>query len=183
MNRHFAWMIPIAQLAVFLACGLPVAILAVFRPALARRTANLLFCTLGCFSLMLIIKGLYPTAAGLLAVGLGSQVARLIRADNNSAFRRFQRISLPVLLGSVAVIGAVSYERLVLEEHRGLASLSASAPGSQRAPGRARYGPCRPAEPVWLWPRHHAQPHPAGGARSRLRRGAVGGSLDTPLAR
>jgi len=129
MNRHFAWMIPIAQLAVFLACGLPIAILAVFRPALGQRAANLLFWTLVCFGLMLIIKGLYPVAAGLLAAGLGFQVARLIGADNR-AFRRIQRISLPILLGCVAAIGAVAYERLVLEERRGLASLSAAAPGA-----------------------------------------------------
>ena len=82
MNRHFAWMIPIAHLAVFLICGLPVALLAGFRPDLAQRTANLLFWTLECFALALIIKGLYPSAAGLLAVGLGYQVARRIGADN-----------------------------------------------------------------------------------------------------
>ncbi len=127
MNRHFPWMIPIAQLAVFLACGLPIAILAVFRPALAQRAANLLFWPLACFGLMLMIKGLYPVAAGLLAAGIGFQVARLIGA-RSGAFLRFQRISLPVLLGTVTVIGAVAYERLVLEEGRGLAALPASAP-------------------------------------------------------
>ena len=56
-------------------------------------------------------------------------MSRLIGADNR-AFRGFQRISLPVLLGSVAMIGAVAYERLVLEEGRGLATLPASAPGA-----------------------------------------------------
>jgi arylsulfatase A-like enzyme len=129
MNRHFAWMIPVAHLAVFLTCGLPVAILAAFRPALASRAASLLFWTLGCFALMLIVKGLYPAAAGMLAVGLGYQLARRIGADNR-VFHRIQRISLPILLGCLAATGAVAYQRLVLEERRGLASLSASAPGA-----------------------------------------------------
>jgi arylsulfatase A-like enzyme len=129
MNRNFVWMIPIAHLAVFLVGALPAAILALFRPALARRAANLLFWILAVLALALIVKGLHPAAAGLLSAGLGSQVARRIGAETD-AFRRVQRISLPVMLGCLGVIGAVSYDRLIVEERRSLASLSGSSPGA-----------------------------------------------------
>ena len=129
INRHFTWMIPLAQLGLFLICGLPLAVLAVFRRVPARLAADLLFSTLAFFALLSIIKGLYATAAFVLALGLGYQLGRWLAAHGGPFFR-FQRFSLPFLLGGVAVLGGVAYDRLELEETRAQAALTKPTPGA-----------------------------------------------------
>jgi arylsulfatase A-like enzyme len=129
MNRHFSWMIPVAHLIGFLLCGLPVAALTLVRPSLGRRCAQMLNWTVASFALLLMIRGLYSTAAGLLSLGLGYQIARQTTAREDR-FRRIQRLSMPVLLGAVAILCAVAYDRIVLEERRALGALPRASRGA-----------------------------------------------------
>ncbi|MEO6809855.1 MAG: hypothetical protein ABI353_12145, partial [Isosphaeraceae bacterium] len=78
VNRHFPWMIPVASLAVFLACGFPLALLACVRPKLARKVGAVVFGALSLFALLKLVPGLYTAAAAALALGVAHRVARRI---------------------------------------------------------------------------------------------------------
>jgi arylsulfatase A-like enzyme len=129
MSRHFPWTVPVGLLAIFLACGLPLAPLAAWRPAPSRRVATFVLCGLSSFALLANIAGLNPAAAAALAAGLACVLSRSVerRADR---VRRAVRASLPALLGVVAILGAWSYNREVLGERRALAALPPAAPGA-----------------------------------------------------
>jgi arylsulfatase A-like enzyme len=97
MSRHFTWMIPAANLAVFLAAGLALGALARFRPRLAGSTAPMAFGFLCVLAILLTIPGLYTMAAVTLAGGVGAAIARRFAA-RPARVRR-------VLGWSAAVIG------------------------------------------------------------------------------
>jgi arylsulfatase A-like enzyme len=122
MNRHFLWMIPVSHLAVYLACGLPVALAACFRPRLALRIGLSAFAALSAFALLKMVSGLYTAAAAILASGVALWAGRRM-------MHRFARLRRPILLGApvalglVASLGVFSYDRIELAEHRSLAGL------------------------------------------------------------
>ena len=62
-NRHFVWMIPVSDVLIFGVVGLSIALLARFRPGLARWTALRLPVGLSFLTLLLTIEGLYAIAA------------------------------------------------------------------------------------------------------------------------
>ena len=129
LNRHFPWMIPVAQLGVFLAAGAPIALLAVVRPSAGRRVAAYVLTALPAFCLLLTVRGLYTPAAVVLAVGLAWRLGpRLERAARR--VRRPLAWSLPLLAGIVAALGLASYDRVVRAEARALAALPQPAPDS-----------------------------------------------------
>jgi arylsulfatase A-like enzyme len=129
MNRHFPWMIPLAHFGVFLICGLPVAVLAAVRPGQGRRAANFLFGMMASFALLLMIRGIHPAAVGIMSIGLGYQVGRWMGA-RASRVARFVRLSLPIQLAAVGILGAVAFDTLVLEERRAIVGLPSPAPGA-----------------------------------------------------
>lgn len=129
LNRNFTWMIPAAHLAIALACILPPLALVRFRPKIARRVATILLCTVSILSLLLMLKGLYAIAAGVLAAGLAWKAAPLVEAGGRR-YRRATRLGLPIMLAGVAILGGLSYNRLVLAERRAIAGLPAAAPGA-----------------------------------------------------
>jgi arylsulfatase A-like enzyme len=129
MNRHFTWMIPLSHLVVFLVGGLPAAVLAVVRPGLGRRVANVLFGTLASFGLLLMIKAIHPAAIGVMSIGLGYQVGRWIGARQRLV-HRLVRFSLPLEAAAVGILGAVAFDTLVVEERRALVGLPSPAPGT-----------------------------------------------------
>jgi arylsulfatase A-like enzyme len=129
MNRHFPWMIPGAHLAIFLALGLPLALVASFRPLRARRLATVGSCALASFALLSIIRGLHPGAAGALAVGLGYRLSRRIER-RAGGFDRIVRLSIPGLLVVVALLEIWCFDRQVLAERRALSGLPPAARGA-----------------------------------------------------
>jgi arylsulfatase A-like enzyme len=129
LNRHFLWMIPAAQLAVFLACGLPLALLAGLGARLSSRNVLFFFVALALFSMLKMISGLYTAAALVLASGL----AFWVRSQVTWRILQLQRliwVSLPVLLALVLALGGLTYNREVRAEQRALAGLPAARPGA-----------------------------------------------------
>ena len=109
MSRHFVWMIPLSNLSIFLASGLLLGLLGWFRPALASRTAVVVFGFLCCLALLLTVPGLYAMAAISLAGGMAALIAR--RASKHPArFQRILAISIPVL--AVTAFGFGGWDRL-----------------------------------------------------------------------
>jgi arylsulfatase A-like enzyme len=129
LNRHFLWMIPLGQLALFLAAGLPLAALARYRPSAARRMAILVLTALALFALLKMIPGLRSVAAAALAVGVAYQLSAWLAA-REPFLQRIVRVSTPILLGIVLILGAVSYDRVVLAERRALDLLPAAKVGA-----------------------------------------------------
>jgi arylsulfatase A-like enzyme len=129
MNRHFLWMIPLSHLVIFSVLAIPTAILAPFRPQSARFLSIFLPCWLGWFSLLSIAQGLHVGARAALGIGLAYQLTPRI-ISRAAGFAKVVRISLPILLGVVGLLGLGSFDRLVLKERRTLATLPAAAPGA-----------------------------------------------------
>jgi arylsulfatase A-like enzyme len=128
MNRHFLWMIPVSHLAVFLACGLPMAIAARVRPGPALRGAVFVFVALSAFALLKIVPGLYTAAAAVLASGVAFWAGKRLVAGS----ARLRRPIWPTLsagLGLVAALGVFSYDRVELAERRALAGLPPAPAG------------------------------------------------------
>ena len=129
MNRHFPWMVPLAHLGIFLACGLPLALAARPLRGESLRWAIWSLAALALTSLMLMIQGLHPAASVVLSLGLARPISRRI-ADRARPFARLVRWSLPAMLGVTAALGAASYYHVALEEDRTLAALPAPRPGA-----------------------------------------------------
>lgn len=128
MHRHFLWMIPVAHVAILTGCGLPLSVLAARAPRAARRATIFIGLAIGVFALLVIVRGLYASAAGLLAVGLAWRLTGWLE-PRTGELRRAVRRSLPGLVGIVGLLGGWSYYREVLHERMTLASLSKPAPG------------------------------------------------------
>ncbi len=101
MSRHFFWMIPATDLAIFGAIGVALAPLAWLRPAWAGRWALTALGALCALAILLTIPGLYGFAAAALAVGVGTAVARRALA-RPVRFRRAMVVA-PLVLGVAAV--------------------------------------------------------------------------------
>ena len=144
VNRHHLWMTPLAIMLVFAAFGLVLGLLRRTWPN-ANAGGRLVLFLLGClvaFELLLVVPGLYTLTYVLLACGIASLTARVIKAQTASACR-WARRAFPWLLGVLAVLVCVSYGRELYFEHRGAKKPSGCGAGrrSQRDPGRAGHGP------------------------------------------
>lgn len=129
VNRHFLWMVPVACLAVFLLCGLPLISLACIWPKLARKTGAVGFGALSLFALLKLVPGLYTAAAAALALGVAHRIAR--RIDRRGwNLRRPALWSLGAGIVLVLVLGASTYDRVELAEGRTLAALPEAVPGA-----------------------------------------------------
>lgn len=130
MSRHFGWMIPLSNLSIFLAVGLVIALVGRARPALASRSAILVFGFLCCLALLLTVPGLYATAAVTLAAGLAAGIGR--RADRHPGrLPRILAVSAPALVVAVLVLGGWGRIQATLAENRAAptpAPVAADAP-------------------------------------------------------
>jgi arylsulfatase A-like enzyme len=129
MNRHYLWMIPVADLMIFGVGGLVLGWVARIWPKAALRLAAYLLCGLAALDLILVIPGLHKVTSVLLACGLASLTAPLIAARPRLV-RRHARRGLPWLVGAVAALACFSHGRESLSEHRALTRLPAASPGT-----------------------------------------------------
>ncbi|WP_165251010.1 sulfatase [Paludisphaera soli] len=109
MSRHFFWMIPASNLAIFAATGLALGLVAWLRPAWAGRFSLWAMGFLCGLALLLTVPGLYAFAAVALAAGVGAITAR-----HGSAHPvRVQRLLVvaPLAVGAVAV-GLLGWDRI-----------------------------------------------------------------------
>ena len=155
-NRHFVWMIPVADTLIFSVIGLTVIMLAWFRWNLARWIAmrlpiGMCFCTV-----LLTIEGLNPIAAMILACGLASIIGPCLERWS-VRFGWFVRVSFPVMVASLGVLTGLTYGRVTWAEQRALSLRPPAKPGvpnvllivldNVRAASLSLYGHHRPTTP------------------------------------
>ena len=106
MSRHFVWLIPLANLAIFLILGLFAAVL---NSRGGRRGRWLAPRLLFAIALLPVVWGALPRIYGLagflLALGLAVRLA-LVTERHAAGFHRLVRFSLPVLAGLAATLAA-----------------------------------------------------------------------------
>ena len=118
MTRHFLWLTPLVNLAIFLCLGLCLAALTKFLPRLGARFSRWVLCALAILpSLILAGPQIYPEARLLLALGISSWLAPWL-GRHPAGWRRRLVWSFPALLGSVATLAAFRYGEDWLKERR-----------------------------------------------------------------
>lgn len=120
-SPHVLWMISAANLAIFEAVGLLLAILACRFPRLGRAVLNYVLATLSFLGPLLMIPGLKGTACGVLSIGLASWVVPWLRS-RAEGFRTVVSRSLPGLILVFLGLVGFAYGRDYLAEHRAIAS-------------------------------------------------------------
>jgi arylsulfatase A-like enzyme len=106
MSRHFAWLIPVTNLGVFLVLGLFGWAAGLAWPHGARRLLTRILCALVFLPMALIaFPQIYTLAWVALTLGLASHLVPRLES-NARRFRRFVRVSFPVALVALLVLGA-----------------------------------------------------------------------------
>ena len=118
MSRHFIWLVPIANCAIFLMLGIFGCCLILVWP---RRGRWLFFRVVGALALLPALLVAFPRIYTLawLIVALGS-AARLVPLFERAgpSFRRFVAVSLPVAMSIVAILGASLWAGDVIKQRR-----------------------------------------------------------------
>jgi arylsulfatase A-like enzyme len=129
VNRHWLWMVQVADLALFALSGLPLAALAWWRGPWARRLGMFWFCFVLSLLPLLPLRRLYLMVIVVLACGVALRMSRWLgaRADR---FDRLVRRSWPALLGGAIGLGGLAYHRVETAEVRALAALPPAAPSA-----------------------------------------------------
>jgi arylsulfatase A-like enzyme len=156
-NRHFVWMIPVADVLIFAVVGLAVAVLARFRPGLARRIAWRLGVGLLFLTVLLTVEGLFTVAAVSLSCGLASMGAPWLESRATYGSRRFVRAGFVALAAGLVALTATAYKHVISAEEHALASRPPAKPGAPnvllivldtvRAASLSLYGHNRPTTP------------------------------------
>jgi glucan phosphoethanolaminetransferase (alkaline phosphatase superfamily) len=106
MSRHFVWLIPVTDLLIFLCLGIVLASFIAWRPSQGRWLRGRLLCALGLLpSLLVAFPEIYFLAWLIVTLGIASW-ATPVMEQYAGAVRRLTEISLPILLGIVAVLAA-----------------------------------------------------------------------------
>jgi arylsulfatase A-like enzyme len=158
MSRDIFWMTPSADLLLFGAVALVLAVLSLAAPRLASfRVAGGVFAFLGALSILAMQPWIAWWAMLALATGVAYQAGSLAAAREARA-RRIMRLSLPVLAVTVAVLGVGRRVVAWRAEHRAIPSLSAARPDAPsvllivwdavRAQSVGLYGYARPTTPT-----------------------------------
>jgi arylsulfatase A-like enzyme len=106
LSRHFIWLTPSIDLAIFLVLGLALSALVVCWPRRGGRLATRL---LGALTLLPPIWAAFPRIYGpaglLLALGLAARIVPALE-DHARGFRRLVRVSFPAVAGLVPILAA-----------------------------------------------------------------------------
>jgi arylsulfatase A-like enzyme len=106
MSRHFVWLIPVTNLGVFLGLGLFGWGAGLAWPRGARRLLTRILCALVFLPMALIaFPQIYTLAWMALTLGLASHLVPRLES-NARRFRRFVRVSFPVALVTLLLLGA-----------------------------------------------------------------------------
>ena len=134
-------MIPLANLALFAACGLALGLAARRWPRLGGRFAIFMLCFLAALELLLVVPGLYTLTYLLLACGIASAAARLVNAQTVRVCRGARR-TFPWLLGVLLALLCFSFGREFYREQLRLGGSQCSwtSRGPECALDRAGYG-------------------------------------------
>ena len=109
MSRHFVWLIPVTNICVFLAIGLLLYTLGLVWPRRGRRLAAHLLCALTLMPALLVaFPRLYGLAWMILALGVAARLVPFVLRRARD-FRRLIRISFPVLVGVLLLMGGTQW--------------------------------------------------------------------------
>jgi len=106
MSRHFIWLIPLSNLAVFLTVGLLGCAVILVWPRPARRLFSRVLGALTLLPpLLVIFSRIYSLAWFLVALGVATRLIPLIEERASRGFRRFVLVSFPAAVAIVAILG------------------------------------------------------------------------------
>lgn len=128
-NRHWPWMVPVANLAIFAAVGPTLAVLAAVRPRWGTRAAFHVYVALATLPLLFAVRGLYTPAYLLLAVGVSAKVAPPL-ASRAGRVARIARRTGPVMAVGLAIFGGLAFRHVDRAEARALATLPPAPRGA-----------------------------------------------------
>ena len=106
-NRHYAWMIPLSDLGLFVAVGLGFAAAAVRWPRAVQRSAPVALAIPLAVGPLLAVRGLYPVAALVLGLGVATKLGTWLGARPVVAWR-LGRVGIPAML---VVVAGVAWAR------------------------------------------------------------------------
>ncbi len=157
VSRDFVWMSPLGYLALYVLLAIPVALVALLVSTQRMLyLATLLFAAFFVFDALLPFTEIARPAAAVLAIGLGTVLARWIGANPERGLRTFRRMSATcavlIAIGAAAMAGAQW-----LGHRRGARQTGAAAAGAPnvlliiwdtvRASELSAYGYDRPTTP------------------------------------
>lgn len=132
MSRHYLWMTPVADVTLFLAVALGLALLGLaWHRARSRSVILGVLSGLGIFCLLLLAEPIHDLASLLLAAGVGVQVGRRATGSRTRRVLRAVPPAAPVLLLAVGALAWWSVERDAARER---AQLAAAPPAASDAP-------------------------------------------------
>ena len=115
ISRHFPWMIPLANLVLFLGWGLVIVLIGRLWRRIGGQPSILLLSFPACLAPLLVFPGLYRIAYVALAAGFATSVARWISAVPVQ-FCRLMTTSLPVLFMAICLFGGWKGGQMALGE-------------------------------------------------------------------
>lgn len=122
ISRHFPWMIPLANLVLFLGWGQVVILLGlVYRP-IRGRTGVFLLSFPACLAPLLVIPGLYKAAYLALAAAFATWIVRFVCAFPGFS-RRWVTVSLPVLFVASTLFAGWKGSQIALGEQWAISAL------------------------------------------------------------
>jgi arylsulfatase A-like enzyme len=155
-SSHFPWMVPVADLGLFLVLGLVVALVAKVWPSRGPSLAIGGFVFLATLGPLLLVRGLMALACVILAAGL-ARLATPFLLHRRSEFLRLVRWTTPLLAAGLVVIAGWTFAREAIARRRALESRPAADSGSTnvllivldtvRADHLSLYGYDRPTTP------------------------------------
>ncbi len=132
MSRHFVWMTPVADLALFLGVALGLVVLGVLRRRACPRSLALgTFAGLSAFCLLLLAEPIHDLASLLLAAGVGVQVGRRATGSRTRRLLGAVPVVAPLLL---VIVGGLAWWSTTRDAARERAQLAAAPPAAADAP-------------------------------------------------
>jgi arylsulfatase A-like enzyme len=128
-NRHFPWMIPAADLAIFAVCGVILGLLSRRRPDLARSLSRLLGTGLLAIAALLAVEWLHPLAAAVLSCAIAFKAAAWLR-NRPAAFARMVRATLPAMAAMPVILAGLIFYSETTSERRAWSGLPPGPPGA-----------------------------------------------------
>ena len=129
INRNFLWMIPTANLSIFLVVGALLALMARFWPKQAIRVEVYALSALAALTQLVAVPGLHIGASVLIAMGFASLFGPWIERNWPRLFRLARKV-VPALVVIVVGLGVFSFSRAKLREAQALGRLPGIAPDS-----------------------------------------------------
>ena len=155
-NRHFLWMIPAADLAIFAVCGVVLARLARRRPGSALSLCHRTGPGLLALGALLSVECLHPIVAVVLSSAFAYKAAALLKG-RSALFLAGVRKTLPVMAVVPVVFAGFTVYSERTSERRAWSRLPASPPAAPnvlfivldnvRADSMSLYGHARPTTP------------------------------------